>query len=261
MNAWMALTKKELRLGFPVFIFALIMEIGLVLGSYYIGRTFGFEKEMILSASVVILLIHSLFLFFYMIYSLSYERKRLHLWLHNPMPIAGLLTSKLVSGLVFMSITFFSFLIFSLLFFQNNFEFFNEQTLFNISITSVVGIYFTALSAAIIFIFFWSIYLTLGKWMHEFFSFILTIILFILVMTGYEYVIHSPLMINLTQWGAIEVEDIFADFEFMISSEQFGVQANWDSVLFYTGEYIVDAIAIILLFIAACWIIDRKVEV
>ena len=262
MNAWWSLTKKEFRLGFPAFLFALILFIGLFTGGYYMGRSFGFEQEMLMSSAVTILLFHNLFLVLYMIYSLSYERKRLHLWLHNPMPIAGLLTSKLLSGLVFMTITYIGFITFTIIY-QNNFDFmnFSGQEIFKIATISTIGIYSSAISIAIIFIFFWSIYLTLGKWMNEFFSFILTFILFILVMIFYEYVINSPFMTTLTNWGPIEIHDIVTRFDFVITGEEFKAGATWDSVLFYVGEYIVDFIAIILLFIAACWIIDRKVEV
>lgn len=263
MNAWFALTKKEFRLGLPAFLFAVFLYGGFLSMAYWMGRMIGFNGEvvMIRVALIFILIFHIFFLFFYMIYSLTYERKRLHLWLHNPMPISGLILSKLASGIVYAAITFTVFLTAAHLLQKNNYDFISEQTMFNITGISTIWIFSAGITLAILFTFFWAIYLTLGQWMNDFFSFIVTIILFFLSAWLYESFTHLPFMQALTDWGTIQIEDVIIGFEFMITEDAFKAGMDMDTSLFKIGDMVRDMIMTIILFFAACWIIDKKVEV
>src|SRR5699024_1604799 len=118
---------------------------------------------------------------FYLYYTLRSERKRLHLWLHTPMSIAGLLLSILFTGIVFMAVTFIVSLSVAALFFNQHFDFFNEQTIFNMMGLSTVTVFNGAIWLAVTFIFFWSIFLTFSQRINDFFSFILTFILFLII--------------------------------------------------------------------------------
>src|SRR5699024_382206 len=106
MNAWLALVKKEFRLGLPIFLVAVILFGGSIIFGYLLGDYYGIRDGLLLVAFGFVLTMHVLFLLFYLFYSLNYERKMLHLWLHNPMSIAGLLSSKMLTGIIYFGITF-----------------------------------------------------------------------------------------------------------------------------------------------------------
>lgn len=260
MNAWIALTKKELRLGLPAFLFAVILYGGFLGLVYWMGSKIGFQDEIMMSGMIAVLIFHIPFIFFYMIFSLTSENTKLHLWLHNPMSISGLILAKLVSGIVYAIMTFTVCLVAALLFQKNNYDLLNEHITFNITGVSTLWIFSTGIACAIIFTFFWSIYLTLGQWMNNFFSFIITLILFFVLALVYDSFTQLSFMQALTDWGTIEIEDIIG-FEFMIADDAFEAGMRMDTTLLTLGHMVRDIITTILLFIAACWMIDRKVEV
>ncbi|MFA1819834.1 hypothetical protein ACDX78_06500 [Virgibacillus oceani] len=261
MNAWLALTKKEFRLGLPAFLVALILFAGVVAGGYFFGNYIGYEQEFLTAAFIIIVMLHVFSLMFYSLYSLNVERKRLHLWLHTPMPIAGLLISKLVTGIVFKGFTFIIAITSLALFFNHHYDIFNEQTIANIVGLISISIFVYGLSIAITFIFFWSIFLTLSKRMNDFLSFILTFIVFLIMAWAYDKFIHLAFMETLTNWGAIQLKDITVEFEFSIVKDAFEVETISEASVFYIGHFVRELIVTVIMFITACWIIEKKAEV
>ena len=261
MNAWLALTKKEFRLGLPAFLVALVLFAGIITGGYYLGNHLGYQNELIMTALAMVVMLHLFFLTFYLYYSLNAERKRLHLWLHNPMSIGGLLISKMFTGIVFMAITFITSLILAVMFFKNHFGIFNEQTTFNILGLSTVSIFISSLSIAVTFIFFWSIFLTYNQRMNDFLSFMVTFILFLLLAFFYEKFTHLAFMETLTNWGAIQIKDVIMGFELSFMEDAFEAETMSETSIFYIGHFLRDFVVAVFMFIAACWIIDKKVEV
>lgn len=261
MSAWLALTKKEFRLGFPVFITALILYVGMMVGGYFLGRQTNHEEALIMTAFAIVITLHVFFLTFYLYYTLSTERKRLHLWLHNPMPIAGLILSKLFTGIVFMTITLIVSLSASAMFFKQHFDIFNEQTMFNIMGLSTVTIFNSAIWMAVTFILLWSIFLLFSQHMNDFLSFILTFMLFLIIGWVYSAIMSIGFVETITTWGPIRVDDIIVGFEFSYMDDAFETNTLGEASIFYVGHFIRDIIIIIIMFFAACWMIDRKVEV
>lgn len=271
MNAWFALLKKEFQLSLPAFLMAVIFLGGIFGAAYFLGSSTGLQYELLAAVSTFVIPLHLFSLVFYLFYSLSMERKRLHLWLHNPMAIEGLLSTKLLTGFIYTTITFTVSLTLSVIFFHNLTNLFNPSTMFNLIMTIAASILLFGLSIAITFLFFWSIYLALSQKMNDFFSFILTFILFIILASGYGTFMDLAFMQALTNWGPITVEDIILNFQ--LEEIMFNYQITldmtdntlggqpYDSSILYMGDFVIGFIKSVILFFISAWIIDKKVEV
>ncbi|MFC4022340.1 hypothetical protein ACFOUV_00750 [Oceanobacillus longus] len=261
MNAWLYLTKKEFRLGLPSFLIALILFSGIIGGGVIAGNQFGFEGEFMTIALSIVVGLHTFFLAFYLYYSLNAEKRRLHLWLHTPMSIVGLLTSKLFTGIVFMLSTFIISIILAMQSFKHTFSLLNQDSLFNsVGVTSFI-ILITALFIGSAFLLFWTVYLTFSQKFNNFLSFLLTIVLFFVSAWAYSKFLDISFVQTLTNWGDIQVGDIFVGLEMSYIQESFEVQTMKEATVFYIGHFVRDIFFAIIMFIAACWIIERKVEV
>lgn len=260
MNAWLALTKKEFRLGLPAFLIALILFAGIIGGGFMLGDIHGVRDQMLVVAFGFVVPLHIFYLTFYLYRSLNYERKQLHLWLHNPMSIAGLLSSKIITGIVYMTVTFTLSLFLLTQLFQNTFTLFNEQSIFNIIWMVVFTVFSFSIFIAFTFLFFWSIFLTLSQHMNDFLSFIFTLFIFSLFSWGYDFIMNLSFIENLTTWGGIQVNDLVVGLEFHATNDYFATSLRETSIL-YIGHIVRDLIVVALMFIATCWIIDKKVEV
>lgn len=261
MNAWISLTKKEFKLGLPAFLIALILFVGVIGAGYFAGNHLGYQGELLTVAFGIVLTLHMFFLTFYLFYSLNSERKRLHLWLHTPMSIAGLLSSKLFTGIVFMVSTFVVSTILSTSIFSSTFDFLNQETIFNLIGISTISVFVLAIFLATNFLFFWSVFLTFSQRMNDFFSFILTVVLFFIISWGYQSFVDLSFIQTLTNWGSIQVDDLIVGFEFSFMNEEFEGTTISEQTILYFGNFVRDIILAVILFIAACWIIDKKVEV
>ncbi|GGA80358.1 hypothetical protein [Ornithinibacillus halotolerans] len=263
MNTWLALTKKEFKLSLPAFIIAAVLFVGFMVGGYFIGRNFGYADEVLLGVSLFASSLHTLLLAFYLFYSLNTERKRLHLWLHNPMSISGLLSAKIFTNFVYMIITFAASITLNVIFFQRVTDLFNQQTLFNLTGTLLIMFLFSSLFVAAVFLFFWSIFMTLSQKMNDFLSFVITFLLFVFTSWALGKVTDLSFYQTLTQWGEIKIQDMFVGFELNVDFDSQSASGDTflESTFIYIGDIIVEIIGIIALFFATCWIIERKVEV
>jgi len=177
------------------------------------------------------------------------------------MSIAGLLSSKIITGVVFMTFTFIITTILSTQFFTRTFDFFNQETLLNFVGITTISIFVLAISLAATFLFFWSIFLTLSQRMNDFLSFLLTVLLFFIVSWGYQVFTDLSFIETLTNWGSIQVDDLIVGFEFGFMEEGFEGETISEQTILYFGNYVRGIVEAVILFIAACWIIDKKVEV
>ncbi|WP_249872401.1 hypothetical protein [Oceanobacillus saliphilus] len=261
MNAWLYLTKKEFRLGLPAFLVALILYSGIIAAGIIAGNRFGFEDEIMSIVFMIVIALHTFFLAFYLYHSLNTERKRLHLWLHTPMSIAGLLASKIFTGIVFMLSTLIVSVILAMLSLRVAFSFFSQESLINTLGSISITIFLMALFISSVFLLFWSIFLTFSQKWNDFFSFLLTILLFFVSVWAYGNFIHLPFVQMLTNWGAIQAGDMITGIEVSYVEESVDILTIKDATVFYIGNFLRDFIFSVLLFSAACWIIERKVEV
>lgn len=178
MTAWLNLTKKEFRLGLPAFIFSLIVLIGIFAISTIIGLSIDLMWETLTIGAFATVALHGFYLAYYMLYSLDVERKRMHLWLHNPLPIVQLLLAKLVSGLSYMLITLITAAIVLWQAYVNSMVSINVSEWLTTLILSVITLFTTTLLLGCTYLFFWTVFMTLSKTYNDFLSFVLTFLFF-----------------------------------------------------------------------------------
>ncbi|MCM3713903.1 hypothetical protein M3202_07380 [Alkalihalobacillus oceani] len=269
MTAWWNLTKKELRLGLPAFLLPLIAYALLASIMFYIGSRQNMNWEMVMIISVVAIVLHLFYLVYYFYYSLQAERKRMHLWLHNPLPGYGLLSAKLTAGLISMvgSLLIIGAVTALTYFFAGTFDdLFPALVLgdvLNLGIIGGVHLFLLALNFAIYFLFFWMIFLLISRYIGSFFSIILTFILFICFVSGWAWLSETPFFRFLSEWGEINLLQVAQRFHFSADASE-GIQfflTNEGAGSIYLGTYVSEALVAIVLFAASCWLLDRKVEV
>lgn len=258
MTAWLDLTKKEFRLGLPAFIFSLIVLIGIFAISTIIGLSIDLMWETLTIGAFATVALHGFYLAYYMLYSLDVERKRMHLWLHNPLPIVQLLLAKLVSGLSYMLITFITAAIVLWQAYRNSMVSIHLSEWLNTLILLVITLLTTTLLLGCTYLFFWTVFMALSKTYNDFLSFVLTFLFFLVAVSLFNIVEDVS---SLFDWGAVNSESVLSGFEFSISNEIHSFKIQETSPVFYIGHFVRDLVLTGLLFFGGCWILDRKVEV
>lgn len=254
MTPWIHLTKKELRLGFPAFLFSMIGSFGVFVLWVVLGIESGFIWEGMMMWSVLAILFNFFYLVFYMSYSLNTERKRMHLWLHNPLPTYKLLLAKFVSGLSYMFIFLFTIIIVIGISCGNlNFSMQMDDWKMTFFLSIIYYLIFIV-SNGWGFTFLWTIYMSFKKSIHPFYSFVLT---FVILMFLFWMVYLSSVLF---QWGAIE-SHLITGFEFTATEETFHVNFGEIPTTFYIGHFIEALLLILFFFIGSAWMLERKVEV
>ncbi|WP_349408803.1 hypothetical protein [Pseudalkalibacillus sp. SCS-8] len=267
MSAWLSLTKKELRLGLFTFLVPIVAL--LLIGSIaaYIGyRAGNFHWEVLSGGSALASSLTVFYLSYYMLSSLQSEKKKLHIWLHNPLPAYALLLAKLVAGLISMIVTvIITVSIFAIAINQlDNFSF--PITLAQLSQQAwVIGIHYFmfSINLAVWFILFWMIYLVLTRFIAPSISVIITFIIFILTITLYNWFAHSWIYEFLTGWGEIKASEVIENLQYTTRFGPGRVEFSSDMAEMgtFVGEYVFGIVLTILIFIIASWMLDRKVEV
>ncbi|WP_156857976.1 hypothetical protein [Oceanobacillus sp. AG] len=258
MTAWFDLTKKEFHLGLPAFIFSLIALIGIFTISIMFGLSTNLMWEMLTIGAFVAVALHVFYLAYYLLYSLSVERKRMHLWLHNPLPIESILLAKLISGLVYMLITLITAVIVLWQAYRNSTLTINLNEWLTTAISSVIALLLTALLLGCTYLFFWTIFMVLSKTYNDFFSFVLAFFLFLAAASLLNIIGDLSF---LTDWGVINSDSVLSGFELNISNENYHYEIEHLSTIFYIGHFVRDLVLAVLLFAGSSWILDRKVEV
>lgn len=264
MSAWFSLVRKEVRVGFSAFLIPIIAFIIISGVTAYFSSNAGFSFESITIVAMIATGVQVFYLVYYLLHSLQYEKKRLHLWLHNPMPGYALLLAKVVSGLFFMVIT--MIITASTFFLSWNYSStFNQEIAdFNILSISLFGgshLILIALSFAAVFLFFWMIFLAIHSKLGGFVSFVMTFVLFIALASIGEWVSGTVFVETITSWGPVQLPELINGLSFSFDSESTDVMSEIGEVNLYIGEYIFECALALLLFLGACWLLERKVEV
>lgn len=264
MTAWFNLFKKEFRQGLPSILTTVILLLALLVLATFLGSRSDHVKETILIGAIAASFAHVFYLFSYMAHSLQQEKKKLHLWLHNPMSGMGLLLAKLLNGLVAMTITLFITCSIALLAYFSIVDntFFGTglswSAVLRIGFIILIHIYLISIYFAILFVFFWIIYLMLVRRIGVAPSLVLTLIIFGVLNYIKGQFEATSLYKYLTHWGAFPVRSFISSLHL-----PFKYQFSLDTapVPMYFGIYIFGAVVTLILFIISCWILDRKVEV
>ncbi|MFC0469597.1 hypothetical protein ACFFHM_03405 [Halalkalibacter kiskunsagensis] len=265
MNAWVSLLKKELRLGMSAFLGPIITFVILTVVAGYIGSRNGFTWEVVQGVALFATGFQIFYLVYYMLTSLQAERKNLHLWLHSPMPGYGLLLAKLVAGFISMLLTLFVTGTTLLIALNQSVLFSEHLQLIDVTSVSFFGgthLILLALTFGIYAIFYWMIFLLINRHLGSFLSFLATIAIFTLLTTIFNAFKETSLYGLLTQWGEIQLTGITESIGFSMNLETgTEVMTEVGNLSLYLGVYLIETVIAILLFVAACWMLDRKVEV
>ncbi|MEW9673912.1 hypothetical protein [Ammoniphilus sp. 3BR4] len=265
MTTWLSLTKKELRLGMLAFLFPLIAFLLITSVAYYIGSQYGYQWEAVLGVAIFISGFQAFYLVYYLFFSLRSERKKLHLWLHNPMTGSSLLSSKVVAGLISMLITQAIIgitLLLALHLSANIPKPVPWSIIIDFGLFSAVQLFVVAISFASWFLFYWGIYRIIASKLGTFLSILSTFIIVIATRTLYNWLLESPLYERLTMWGQFQATSMIEAMNF-IQSLEYSPEMMIDTEPFslYLGAYVMEGVMVVLLFFVASWILDRKVEV
>ncbi|MGC4376717.1 hypothetical protein WD019_07265 [Fictibacillus sp. Mic-4] len=256
MNVWRGLLKKEYRLGLPVMVIELSVLFLCIGFAFFLEWKTG-RPDFLIVTSVMLLFFHCFFLFVYMPVSLALEKKRMHLWLHNPASGAVLLSAKMAAGLLFMVASLFItslFVLYSCVFHYDVFQESNVTGLhiFRIGILIILHIIVTSLQLGIWISFIWGMDQLLQRLVGKVASGVAVALFFIGSVWLLTKMASSQVYTYLTHWGQIHVVSLF-------TSDQLDVK-NFSYNL-YIGELVFDSLVALLLFFITSWIIDRKVEV
>lgn len=263
MSAWWGLCKKEFRNGLPSLLFAVIAIAVIFILAAFFGWRNGHGVEVMFATAIIFFFPHIFALVFHIIYSLQREKKKLHLWLHNPLPGYSLLSAKLVNGFLSMTVTLFLTCIVGLIsylmmdqptFFEDKLPFWPT---FRLGIVGIIHLYLFAIDIAIWFIFFWVFYRLLVRRLGVFVSLLATFIGFVLLSYLLVQFESTGLYTTLTHWGALSVEHFISGFGVSASS----LKTESVPIHVYLGSYVFEAVIAIILYLAASWMLDRKVEV
>lgn len=249
MNPWLGLLKKEYRLGKKGAVGALIaLLIYIAIGCYSAWRMG--NRETMLAFSALAVGAHIVYMIGYMCVSLFQEQKTLHLWLQTPFSASKLLAAKLLNGLAALCFSLFITCIVTLVSATIVTDIFklNPQLDWNsaiqIGIFAVIHIILISVFLGIVLTFIWAIYLAATKTWGKVTGWIVGLVVFF----------FGPWLIS--KWESTPV------FEFLFGWGKVTLQLN--STPFkhvYMGSYVYYLLLAYLLFWAASWLIDRKVEV
>ncbi|WP_053218378.1 hypothetical protein [Virgibacillus senegalensis] len=262
MNAFTSLAKKELRMGMPVFLVPVIIFIMAVAVAAYFGGRSGVAAEAVAAVSIAAVTMQIFYLIYYMNFSLKAEKKKLHLWLHNPLPGYSMLLAKLSAGLISMLITLFITGV-TLIISAQSAGFIthlqNDFNLTNIGFFSGLHVLLIAIDFSIYFVFFYMIYLLFNRNFGGFISFCFTFVLFGVSTYLWGMFTETAIYRSLISWGEIELNGFVFNRQLDANGIEFFTEFN--TVHVFLGYYIFETIIVLLLFFAASWMLDRKVEV
>ncbi|MFS0561384.1 hypothetical protein AB1K91_11640 [Terribacillus sp. 179-K 1B1 HS] len=261
MKAWLALVKKEFRVGLPILLLAVVLFlVGLVIVAATTYR-FGHVWDAVGIIGLVWGSGHFFFLAIYMLYSLGVERKKLHLWLHNPMHASGLLAAKLVTGTVYMII---SLLIVSIAAYLGGLHFveFSNDTWFKIGIIAFLHVVSFSIDFSVYVILAYVVFLLLERYMPSFLSGTVVFIgWWVFAYLSYGLIVDTKFYTAITEWGRIDLGFIANSLQFDISVKEAIVNFQGENTFIYAGNYVIELITILIIFFIASWLLDKKVEV
>lgn len=261
MKAFKGLFYKELKLtknwfmvGIALLLFVIIIGIGLT-------KYFN-EPNIFAVVAVMILVGHGLYLPAYLLSSLNIEGQT-QLWLHNPNSGAVLFLAKLTAGIVLYLVSFFISLAVAILglTYADHIETLFNLTggpAFNITLMGV-GITLGTLFLGIWVLFYWSLFHSVKNVpiLHSF-RWPIVVGTWILITAIGNYVSNLPMYQKLKNIGVIKLDTYSIEFEAGKASASAGfVESAELSIM----NGIIYTVIVIIVFYAAVWLLERKVEV
>ena len=256
MRNWNGLLRKEFRVTRSLLLGIIAFDLLVMIGFFLASARW---EVPYLTAIIggVLAFMHVFFLPIYLLISLNHEGRHLHLWLHNPQSGARLLGAKLLNGILVLLLSIGLVSMLSLLAYNI------ETSTFQLPIENVwlFGFYLLtvivtgSIYAGVWVTFYWTFYKVMrtyiGKW-----AFLLILVLVGFVSWFGSWFSGTRLSEVLLDWGYVQLP---SPLNMEVSQQEFGL--NVASFPFPIGNVIFDMIILIVIFIAACWLLDRKVEV
>lgn len=264
MNHWFHLVKKEIRLGLPAFLIPVIAFIVAAGIAFYLGHREGMGFDVLFIVAMMATGMQVFYLVYYLFYSLQAERKKLHIWLHNPMSARALLSAKVVAGLVTMIATLFITGGTALIVLPHSKVFtfgYTWSLIFEAGSWGGIHLILIALSLGIGFIFLWMIFLYFTRFIGSFVSFLLTFVLFIVIASATEWFAKTKVYAALTMWGEFKLDSMITSLNVSVDQTHAEVFSEMGDISLFFGTYVYETILAIIIFLVSCWILDRKVEV
>ncbi|MFJ7828922.1 hypothetical protein ACQKL0_05820 [Peribacillus sp. NPDC097264] len=261
MKAFRGLMQKEWLIGKSVLLWLLLAQAGLVFVAYLLAKYFEVAGLFYISSPMVMLM-HPLIMIFLICSRLNVEGKA-QVWLYNPQSSGMLLGSKLLISVLFqgMSLLFACLLTFvTMRIPTSNFGVsFHTESMMSFYNLLQMGIFLMAVSLflALVMLFLWVVYHALARVSAiKPFRWLIVSLLFIgMVMVGSWY--ESTAVYQ--QMDTVWVVDVLSDSSFTMSADNLKFYLNTGGIsLLTTG---LDIITLVLLFLASCWLLDRKIEV
>ncbi len=258
MTAWTALLKKELRLGSLAFFIFLGFELALMALGIFIQFRFESAPQHVAIFVIGMMLIgaHFLYLISYLLVNMISERKTFHLWLHNPLPGWSMLSAKILSGLIYLTVSLvvagsYALIGFSLL--NSTAHLDRYVHVARAAVLLVGSLYWVSIYSGIVLIFLWLVLRffrsRVGKWA------------WLILLGGIAAFIYVTT--RLSQWGVFDfltnwgrLPDSFTRYWILT-----GNAPNLQIGSFYIGNFVFDLIIMVILFTFSSWLMDRKLEV
>ena len=248
-------------MGKSVLLWLVLAQAGFVLVAYVLAKYLGIAGLFYISSPMVMMM-HPLIMIFLICSRLNVEGKA-QVWLYNPQSSAMLLGSKLLISVLFQGG---SLLLACLLTFvtmripTSHFGVsFHAESMMSFYNLLQMGIFLMAFSLflALVMLFLWVVYHALARLSAiKPFRWLIVSLLFIgMVMVGSWY--ESTAVYQ--QMDTVWVVDVLSASSFTMSADNLRFYLNTGGIsLLTTG---LDIITLVLLFMASCWLLDRKIEV
>lgn len=262
MEAFKGLFIKEIKIMRNWF----LIGIGILIFSYLsgLGLSRYFDETVVLPIiSILVVVAHVFYLPVYLINSLNIEG-RSQLWLHNPNHGSKLFLAKLAAGIVYFLI---SFLIALFMadwqinhsIFARSFNQFTEVALPNLNlIGAALGL--ASLYLGIWVLFYWSFFHSLKAIPSvKTFRWPIMIGVWVLLTTASNYIQNLPFYKKLKNIGVIHLDSMKTiKFEAGKTSASAGLV---DSAQISIMNGVIYSLVAVMVFLAAVWLLERKVEV
>lgn len=247
MNAWTAQFKKELHLG--GFRLMPAMElIAMLLG--ILGAWHWNSLDIAFGVGFFLICLHLFYLLVFLVTNVFAERKTFHLWLHNPLAGWQLLLAKLAAGFLSMAVSYILAVVYTWFCFLGStliHKMPHGFPIYRMAFISSVAIFQFAIYMAIVFLFFWMLFLCIHSWVGSW-SWAISGALLL----GYFYLSafleKLAVVRHLINWGKIPLTELRMPNHTLA----------WPAI--YLGGQLSTTVILLVLFLAASWLLDHRVD-
>ncbi|MEJ9229118.1 hypothetical protein LAV79_06370 [Peribacillus butanolivorans] len=261
MNSFKGLMKKEWLIGKNALLWLLVVQGGLVFISFLASRYF--EVAGLFYMGTWLIMIMQPFIMVSLIFGCLNSDGKTQLWIYNPQSSAILLGSKLLTSVLFQvaSILFACFLVFVALrvptsYFHADFQL--ERMMGLMSLFKIGGFLTAAgIGIAVLMMFLWVVYHALARiQLIKNVRWLFVSLLFIGMLLLKNWVGNTNLYQKLDD---IWVVPALSGSSFSMSQAKLEFFFEAGNISLLTSG--LDVIGLVLLFLASCWLLDRKIEV